>query len=403
MELEGGDIHIDKEPDGVIIYSNGVNHDSTYANANQQGLRQPCEFTTLDPQPDDTLDENAETKHYEIKECNSENSADVTKLCQFETYEQNIPSFNSETYLSEEDVKCEDRKLTNDDKKTRPFDKKTTRSAVGDCRTKCTVPQPFALATEKRASFGTRFYGAEFNNVTTGDKPPNNVHILQHQISAKQNPIGPPIVPRKPLQPNNKKHPDDDTCSIASSTAASARKIKATAASAPVFKSSERAEKKEGEEKHQALEAEKTQCEARSKEETDAAIKQLRKSLLFKASPMPSFYHEGPPPKVELKKVLQLRSKATSNPCKITKVGSRKSCSNAKGSGQGIQEARQSFPIYRDSLSVASKNRKNKTNIQIGNASCKTWEPTQQGEEEMDKAFTPNLIEEKHADIAVNS
>lgn len=205
---------------------------------------------------------------------------------------------------------------TNEKKLNSPVKLATASTATDTLQTSPSTPTTPNLSPEKQ-NLGVNGIGGES---VSGIVKNNSLYSPKSPMTSQ---------PTLSLNSRTLRHDEEDNLSLASSAATSVRTIKSriTVPVAPSFVCGARAERRKEyytklDEKHKALEKEKLEYAARTKEEEAAAIKQLRKNMIYKANPVPSFYHEGPPPKVELKKLPVTRAKSPN----LTR---RKSCSDA--------------------------------------------------------------------------
>lgn len=189
MGVDVTDICMDKEPDCVIVYANGVSHDSNHENVpNHHDVLESYEPINGVPEVQSS-EESSEAKEYEVKECTTEISVETTEVPHDErSKDSNVISSKFEAGLKKEKVKSEKEK-TKDTNKSQPCKKQASKAAPsGVVRTKHTVPQPFALATEKRASCGTRPTGPELD-VPAGMNKSSNANNVLLPNTIKQNQV----------------------------------------------------------------------------------------------------------------------------------------------------------------------------------------------------------------------
>jgi hypothetical protein len=190
MGIEVTDICMDKESDSVIVYSNGVSHDQTHETVpHDHGVLESYEPINGVPELHSS-EESTEAKEYEVKECNTEVSVEVTELSHAEKSKegQHVVCSNFEDGLKVKKVKAVNRKSKDIGQQKSSIKRVSKPASAAIARTKHTVPQPFALATEKRASSGIRPSGPE-PDITNGVNKSFKANNVLRQNPMKQNQV----------------------------------------------------------------------------------------------------------------------------------------------------------------------------------------------------------------------
>lgn len=201
-----------------------------------------------------------------------------------------------------------------------------SRVSIGTVRQNCTIPRPFSLATDKRASLGVRYSGGEIAGVESKRSIMNNAisPLAERRQSATKSASA--ISETKHLHYVGHKIP--------STGASKGRPSSGTSASVSNFRCNEGANNKkesnsELEEKVHAKEGRK-HLQAKTKEQPQGQLEKVRKSHSFKATPMPDFYQAAVARKPELKKIPPTRAKSP-------KLGRRNSSIGLESDGNPSQ------------------------------------------------------------------
>lgn len=183
MGMEVTDICMDVESASVANYPKHVSQDSDPESIPNHNVTLESHVHVNGDHELKDLENSTEVKEYEVKECTNENHS---KPCHGEKLneEPNVVSSDLGDGHPADKVHLDCEKTKDQNKATLSH---VSKHGAGNVRIKPTVPQPFALATEKRASSGPRPGGA----VRTGNgaKKSLNTSNLQNLNTGKKNQV----------------------------------------------------------------------------------------------------------------------------------------------------------------------------------------------------------------------